>query len=119
MDVKELGFELAHIGINPAADAAAADTVRLLCALFGFQCRETEGSYFLNEQFEVMKAQGRGRLGHIAIRTADAGAARAYLESMGAEFDESSAMYNDEGRLQVIYMRGDIAGFAFHLAQKK
>lgn len=119
MDVKELGFELAHIGMNPTADAAAADTVKLLCELFGFQSRETDGSYFVNEQFEVMKAQGRGRLGHIALRTNDAAAARAYLEGRGVAFDESSAMYNDAGALQVIYLRDDIAGFAFHLAQKK
>ncbi len=35
MDVKELGFELAHIGINEPDAAAGKETADTLCALFG------------------------------------------------------------------------------------
>lgn len=118
MDAEKLGFELAHIGINQADAAESKATAELLCALFGFAPRETEGSWFVNEQFEVMKKPFRGERGHIAVRTNDAAAARAYLEEKGVAFDESTAGYDEQGRLKVIYTRDDIAGFAFHLAQK-
>ena len=80
MDVKELGFALAHIGINQADAAEAKRTVDTLCALFGFESRETDGSYFVGkDEFEVMKMPFLGRLGHVAIYTDDAVKAKAYL----------------------------------------
>ncbi len=119
MNAKDLGFELLHIGINQADAAESASTMDILTSLFGFDSRETNGSWFINEQFEIMKMPFRGRLGHIAVGTSDAAAARSYLESKGIAFEESTASYNAEGKLQVIYFRDDIAGFAFHLSQKK
>ena len=64
MDVKELGFELAHIGINQSDAEEGRRTADALCALFGFESRETDGSYFVNEQFEIMKKPFLGELGH-------------------------------------------------------
>lgn len=118
MDAKELNFSLAHIGINSADAAEGLATAALLADLFGFPQRETDGSVFVNEQFEVMKKPFRGRLGHIAISTTDVPAARAYLESKGVVFAEDTAAYDDEGKLKLIYTRDDIAGFAFHLTRK-
>ena len=46
MNVKELGFELAHVGINQENAVEAKATADLLCDLFGFSPRETEGSFF-------------------------------------------------------------------------
>ena len=119
MNAKELGFELAHIGINQEDAAEAAITAALFSDLFGFKLRETGGSIFAAEQFEIMKKPFRGRLGHIAIRTADAGAARQYLEARGIVFDESSAVRGSDGSLLIISARDEIAGFAFHLVQKR
>jgi 2-dehydro-3-deoxyphosphogluconate aldolase/(4S)-4-hydroxy-2-oxoglutarate aldolase len=34
------------------------------------------------------------------------------------EFDESTATYDEKGKLKVVYMKDDIAGFAFHIVQK-
>lgn len=119
MDAKELEFELAHIGINQADAEEGQRTVGILSALFGFPARETDGSWFVNEQFEVLKKPFLGRLGHIAVRTSNATAAKAYLESKGIAFDESTAGYAPDGSLNVIYLKDDIAGFAFHLVQKR
>ena len=118
MDVKDLGFQLGHIGINQADAEEAKRTAALMAELFGFPLRETDGSIFANEQFEIMKMPFRGKMGHFSILTDDAAAARAYLESKGIVFDESSASYDENGKLKIVYARDDIGGFAFHLAQK-
>lgn len=118
MDPKELNFQLAHLGINQADAAEGAATAALLASLFGWEQRDTEGSIFVNEQFEVMKKPFRGRLGHIGITTSDVVKARAWLESKGIVFAEESANYDENGRLKLIYARDDIAGFAFHITQK-
>lgn len=118
MDVKELGFELAHLGINQKDAAEGKITAALLCSLFGFSERDTEGSIFVEEQFEVMKKPFLGTLGHVGIRTNNVAKARAYLEQKGIAFDESTAGYGPDGDLRVIYFKDEIAGFAFHLTQK-
>lgn len=118
MDVKELGFTVAHIGINQENVAEAKETVELLGTLFGFSVRETEGSFFVNEQFEIMKMPFLGRLGHVGIRTTDADAARTYLESKGIAFNEETANYGTDGKLRVVYFQNEIAGFAVHIVQK-
>lgn len=119
IDVKELGFEMAHIGINQENAEEAKATVALLSSLFGFTSRETDGSIFVNEQFEVMKKPFLGKLGHVAIRTTDPEKARTYLEGRGVAFNESTANYGPAGELNTIYFQEDIAGFAFHLVRKK
>ena len=43
--------------------------------------------------------------------------AKAYLESMGFEFDESTAKYKGE-KLNAIYLKEEIGGFAIHLVNK-
>lgn len=118
MDVKELGFELAHIGINQSDAAQAKQTVETLCALFGFDSRETDGSFFVNDQFEIMKMPFLGRLGHVAIRTNDTEKAMEYLKGKGIAFDDSTAGRGPDGKVRVIYFAEDIAGFRFHLTQK-
>ena len=118
MNVKELGFEPAHVGINQKNAVEAKATADLLCDLFGFSPRETEGSFFTDEYFEVMKSEFLGRLGHVAIRTVDTEKAMAYLMTKGIAFDESTAGRGPDGKIRVIYFAKDIAGFRFHLTQK-
>ena len=118
MDVKELGFELAHIGINQKDAAEGKQTTEILSDLFGFPNRETEGSFFVNDQFEVMKKPFLGELGHIAIWTTDTEKAMTYLKGKGIGFDESTAGRGPDGKIRVIYFDKDIAGFRFHLTQK-
>ncbi len=117
MNAKDLNFRLLHIGINSADLEEGKATAELLAELFGFPLRETDGSWFANEQFEIMKMPFRGKHGHIAIATSNAGEARSYLESKGVVFDESSAKYEADGKLKLIYAQTEIAGFAFHLTE--
>ncbi|WP_312693849.1 VOC family protein [Caproiciproducens sp.] len=119
INVKDLGFEVAHVGINRPDARQAHNTADVLSDLFGFPQRETPGSIFVNNQFEIMKTKFLGECGHIAIRTNDAAKAREYLASKGVEFDEETANYDENGKLATIYMKNDIAGFAVHLLQKK
>ncbi|SFR76105.1 hypothetical protein SAMN02910262_01381 [[Clostridium] aminophilum] len=118
-DVKKFDFELAHVGINHDNAEEAKKTAQVLADLFGFELRETDGGIFVNEQFELMKRQYLGRLGHIAIRTSYIDEAKKYLEDKGIAFDEESAGYAPDGQLNVIYFRDDIAGFRFHLTRRQ
>lgn len=119
MEFKELGLEMAHIGINQKNPDEALSTVKMLGELFGFTCRETPGSWFVNEQFEVMKEPFLGKNGHIAIAAQNTQQAYEYFKSRGVAFAEETAVYFPNGRLNVIYFKDEIAGFAFHLVQKK
>ena len=118
MKAEDFGFELLYLGINQSGKEEGTATAKLLAELFGFPLRETEGSWFANEQCEVMKKPFRGTLGHFAIATNDAAGARKWLESKGIAFDESSAAYDENGKLKLIYSNNEIGGFAFHLTQK-
>lgn len=116
--MKDLGFEVRHIGINAQNEAEAKKTADLLLELFGFEESETPISYFSSTGIEIMKEKGAGRFGHIAIATTDVEEAKKHLASKGIEFDETSAAYSEDGKLRRIYFKNDIAGFAFHLLQK-
>lgn len=112
------GFEVLHVGINQENEVEAEKSAETLKNIFGFGKRETPISVFSTDRIEIMKKQGAGRLGHVAIGTNDASAAKKYLEGKGIEFDETSASYLPDGRLKLIYLKDEIAGFAFHLLQK-
>ncbi|MEM1484845.1 2-dehydro-3-deoxyphosphogluconate aldolase [Oscillospiraceae bacterium PP1C4] len=118
-DIKDLGFEMAHVGINQPDAQTAGKNAALIADLFGFSERDTEGSIFVNEQFEVLKRNFLGACGHVAIRTTDVPKAKEYLESKGVVFNMDTAGYDENNRLTVIYFQEEIAGFAFHLVQKK
>lgn len=115
---QNFGFEVLHIGFNQENEEEAEKSADTLKNLFGFGKRETPASVFSTDRIEIMKKQGAGRLGHVAVGTNDASAAKKYLEGKGVEFDETTAAYLPDGRLKLIYLKNDIAGFAFHLLQK-
>lgn len=112
------GFSIKHIGINSENEETARKTAETLCKLFMVAPNEGRSSIFAGTEFEVMKTMFRGTNGHIAIACNFPDRAKAYLESMGIEFDESTAKYDDKGNLTVVYFRDEIAGFAFHLVTK-
>ncbi len=62
-----LGFRIKHIGINSPDDTTAASTANAFATMFGFAKNEAVGSYFCGEGVEVMKSQGKGTMGHIAV----------------------------------------------------
>ena len=59
-----------------------------------------------------------GKNGHIAIGCNFPDRARAYLERLGVEFNESTAAYDEKGNLKIVYLKEEIGGFAFHLVKK-
>ena len=112
-----LGLELRHVGINSGSPEQALADARAIAALIDCEVREGNSSDFAGTGFECMKAQGRGTHGHIAIACNSAARARWHLERRGFEFDGESATFKN-GKLNTVYLRHEIAGFAFHLIQK-
>ena len=114
---KMLGLEIRHIGINSGNPEQAMKDAQSLAKLLGWPIKEGNNSIFTGTEFEFMKKPFRGTHGHIAIGTHSIHRARWYLEQKGFVFDEDSAGYKDN-KLVAIYLKDEIAGFAFHLLQK-
>ncbi|MDR3051739.1 MAG: bifunctional 4-hydroxy-2-oxoglutarate aldolase/2-dehydro-3-deoxy-phosphogluconate aldolase [Oscillospiraceae bacterium] len=112
-----LGFELAHVGVNSQSEGEAKNTADTFGKLLNWPVKEGNGSLFAGAGLEIMKAQGRGSRGHLAIRTNSVARAKAWLQGRSVAFAEETAGYKD-GKLIFIYLRDEIGGFAVHLAQK-
>lgn len=110
------GFEFRHIGINSADEARGAEAARFFASL-GFAARETDVSWFTGDRFEIMKRDGRGGNGHIAIACNNIERALAFFRRKGFAGDESTAR-RDGGGLSFIYLDKEINGFAIHLVAK-
>lgn len=116
--LKFLDFNLRHVGINSKDETESLDTAGTFERIFGFPKEDRGGAYFAGDIIEVMKKPFYGTHGHIAISTADAACAARYLESCGVKLNWSSAGYNPDGRLRVVYLQDEIGGFAVHILQK-
>ncbi len=111
-----LGFELAHIGVNSESKEQADKTVNRLAFLFGLPVKVGNSGSFAGTIVEVLNAHGRGTLGHIAIRTNYIERAINYMSTvLGVEF-EAPLMKNE--KINAIYLKEEIGGFAVHLLQK-
>lgn len=117
--MKMLGFKLVHVGINCESSDEAQMGAKLVCAMFGLDCKIGNSSTFAGSEFEFMHSKYLGTHGHIAIATNFPDRAKAYLEGMGIEFNEETAKYDAKGNLTVIYLKGEVCGFAIHLVKKK
>ncbi len=116
---KMLGLEFAHIGINLENKEEAEKSAKLFELMFGMPIRETSKSYFAGDAFEFMMSNGRGKCGHIGIKTHFVDRAIAYFERIGFEFDMSTAAYDEKsGKPKFVYFKDEVAGFAIHLVQK-
>jgi len=96
-----LGFEVKHVGIN--AKNEADNVANAFEKLF---------------EIEAMKTPYLGANGHIAIVTNYIERAVYHLEMQGTEFDMDTAKYNDKGKLNAVYVKGEYGSFAIHLVQK-
>ena len=92
---------------------------KLICSLFGLECKVGNSSTFAGSEFEFMHTKYLGTHGHIAIATNFPDRARAYLERMGIEFNEETAKYDAKGNLTICYLKGEVCGFALHIVKKK
>jgi 2-dehydro-3-deoxyphosphogluconate aldolase/(4S)-4-hydroxy-2-oxoglutarate aldolase len=112
-----LGFEMRHVGVNMANAEEAEELADTLEKMFSFPKKVGNSSIFSGTGFEIMKKQGRGTHGHIAIATNYIDRAIYHLQKRGFEFDEDSRVIK-EGKLKAIYFKGSFGGFDMHLVQK-
>ena len=112
-----LGFEVAHIGINSADADTSIEIAEKFQEAFDFAVKPGNSSNFAGPWIEIMKTQYLGANGHIAIRTNKIESAVAELERRGFEIDMSTAKYKGD-RINAVYMKNEIGGFAVHLLQK-
>lgn len=114
-----LGLEVGHIGINHDNLEEAQKTAQMLSILTGKEVKDGNKSMFVTSQFELMKAKGPGRCGHIAILTNSVDRAVYHLSARGVKFDESTATFNPDGTRKFIYLAEEYGGFGIHFIQKK
>ena len=112
-----LGFEVRHVGVNLSSGEEAEELADTFNKMFSFEKKVGNSSVFSGIGFELMKKQGRGTHGHIAIATNYIERAIYHLEQRGYEFEEESRVVK-EGRTKAIYFKGEFGGFAIHLVQK-
>ena len=112
-----LGFEMRHVGMNMANAEEAEERADALEKMFSVPKKVGNSSIFSGTGFEIMKKQGRGTHGHIAIATNYIERAIYHLQKRGFEFDEDSRVIK-EGKLKAIYFKGSFGGFDMHLVQK-
>ncbi|MDR0374113.1 MAG: bifunctional 4-hydroxy-2-oxoglutarate aldolase/2-dehydro-3-deoxy-phosphogluconate aldolase [Treponema sp.] len=114
-----IGCSMTHIGVNSRDEADAWNSAKLFETMFKFASRETSVSIFASEEIEIMKGPGMGTHGHIAIAVNSVLKARYHLERQGVVFNEKSVKYTPSGRLNLIYIQDEVAGFGVHLVQKQ
>lgn len=112
-----LGFEVRHVGVNLTSEDEAIELADTFEKMFGFEKKVGNSSVFSGTGFELMKKQGRGTKGHIAIATNYIERAIYHLQNRGFEFDMDSVVIK-EGKMKAIYFKGEFGGFAMHLVQK-
>ena len=113
-----LGFELAHVGINCENEGSADSTADALCNLLGYEKKVGNSSIFAGSAFEMTKTMGKGKNGHLAVRTNYIERAVNYLEGQGYTFDYDTVKKDAKGNMKAIYLKDEVGGFAIHLVQK-
>ena len=111
-----LGFEIRHIGMNSPSADEARNVAQQLGKIFQFDLRETNGSFFVGTDFEVLKRQYLGTHGHIAITTNFIERAIAHLERKGIQI-KPDTKNEKNGTLATVYLDIEVGGFAIHLVQ--
>ncbi len=117
MLIRELDLRLAHIGVNNENADSAADVSEKFGRITGLPLKEGRNSIFVGSDVEVMKHPNIGTHGHIAFQTDDLEKAIQVFEENGFSFDMDSVKFNSAGEKQVIYLQGEIAGFAIHISK--
>ena len=116
---KMLGFSLKHIGINCENDGEALDTASKFAEMFGWEQKVGNSSVFAGSAVECMKSPFKGSKGHIAVETNSVRRAVYQLAHKGIEADMSTAKYDADGIMTVVYLKDERGGFAVHLTEKK
>lgn len=112
-----LDFKLLHVGVNCQSESDADSAAAKLRDIFSFETDKRVISSFAGTGFEFMNSVGRGTMGHVAVKTSSVERAVYHLTRRGVRFDETTARYGKDGKLEFIYLADEIAGFAYHLVQ--
>ena len=112
-----LGYEVAHVGVNCADEAAASQVADQMGAAFGFAAKIGASSIFASSGVEIMKSMYLGSNGHLAVKTNNIALAIADLEKKGFTVDMSTAKEKN-GKMIAVYLKQEFGGFAVHLLQK-
>lgn len=115
---KMLDFELVHVGINCNSEDEAVGGADMFEKMFGFEKKVGNSSVFAGSFVELMKQPYLGKNGHIAIATNSIKRALHQLKNIGILPDMETAKY-DGDRITVVYLQGEIGGFAVHLLERK
>ena len=110
-------LKIKHIGINAGTSDEAEQTAALIAQILGCHVSSGEVSVFAGTPIEVMKGSGRGTHGHIALQVNSIEETIPYFEARGFLFEWNSAQYGADGKLNVLYLEGEFAGFAVHLSR--
>lgn len=113
-----LGFELAHVGINHQTEAEATNTAETISDIFRLNARYMNSAVFAGTAAEAVKNMGYGKNGHIGFYTNSVERAMAYFADKGIELNEESIKRNKAGEITCIYLKDEIAGFAFHIVAR-
>ncbi len=116
---KMLDFSVAHIGINCDNENEAKDVSGKFEKMFGWEQKVGNSSVFAGPFVECMKTPFKGAKGHIAVSTNSVTRAVYQLKAKGVEVDMSTAKYDADGRMTVVYLKDEFDGFAVHLVEKK
>jgi len=116
---KMLDFAVSHVGINCENGNEALDVSGKFSGLFGWEQKVGGSSIFSGSGIECMKTKFRGTNGHIAVATNSVRRAVYQLQHQGIAVDMSSAKYDADGRMTVVYLKDEIGGFAVHLTERK
>ena len=112
-----LDFKLLHVGVNCQSEGDADNAAAKLRDIFSFETDKRMISSFAGTGFEFMNSVGRGTMGHVAVKTSSVERAVYHLTRRSVRFDESTARYGKDGKLEFIYLADEIAGFAYHLTK--
>ncbi|MDR3212038.1 MAG: bifunctional 4-hydroxy-2-oxoglutarate aldolase/2-dehydro-3-deoxy-phosphogluconate aldolase [Planctomycetota bacterium] len=115
--ILSLGFNLLHVGINPDVTDEPMENVRMLATLLGMPITETTGAAFVGKGFEILKHQGMGEHGHLAIETLSIKRAVNWLSGFGIK-PVADTLVMKGGRAALVYLDRPFMGFALHLTRR-
>lgn len=113
-----LGFSIKHVGINASDDSQANEIADAFGTILPHEKIDGNSSIFMGSEIEIMKSPYLGAHGHLAIATNSVDRAVYYLEKKGIKLRPETVKKDENGKMKVAYLEGEIGGFAVHLVQK-
>lgn len=116
--VEELGIRILHVGINASGSEDAERLAGEFQSKLGFVPKDAGLSIFTSGVIEIMKEDGPGEKGHIALGCNNLEKAIEFVGQLGVHVDEPlTRKYDPTGALRVAYLDTQIGGFAFHFKE--